>query len=72
MIVIRLERQPHFAWVPALLVRHLRDVVLNVHLVSGSGGRIGQQLCMAAAVQGDEQERGLVNRLPAGDDAMIS
>lgn len=72
LIIIRLEGQPHLTGVPTALVRHLRLFFIDVDLLPPwTGGRVGQHLSMTAAVESNEQEGRLIDRLAAGDHAVV-
>jgi hypothetical protein len=54
-------------------VRHLGNVLFNIDLFPTRPSRgIGQELRVTAAVEGDKEERRLIDRVAAGDDAMVA
>lgn len=54
-------------------MRHLGNILFNVDLFPTRSSRgIGQELRVTAAVKGDEEERRLVDRVAAGDDAVVA
>lgn len=74
LVIVRLERQPHLAWIPAFPVRLFGRRRVDVRLLPpGARGRgVGQHLRVTAAVERNEEERGLVHGGAAGDDAMVA